>query len=107
MNTGPHANDAKNDAKPHAPGHEPADLSIRPHRMVHNRQPGALIVTTEHKTRLWGPAEVSEYLGISVNTLYQWRTRNYGPPARRVGRHLRYRPADVVAWFESLDPEVV
>jgi predicted DNA-binding transcriptional regulator AlpA len=62
-------------------------------------------VSTDVRTRLWGTAEVSDYLGISVNTLYQWRTRHYGPPGRRVGRHLRYRPAEVVAWFDALDPE--
>jgi predicted DNA-binding transcriptional regulator AlpA len=55
--------------------------------------------------RLWGPKDVAEYLGIPVQTLYQWRTRNYGPPARRAGKHLRYSPDDVVAWFESLPTE--
>jgi predicted DNA-binding transcriptional regulator AlpA len=64
-------------------------------------------VNTQQKSRLWGTAEVSDYLGISVNTLYQWRGRHYGPPCRRVGRHLRYRAADVVGWFEALDPESV
>lgn len=65
----------------------------------------APVSVTIEPRRLWSPAEVAEYLGVPVNTLYQWRTRNYGPPGRRVGRHLRYRAADVVAWYESLDPE--
>ncbi|SNR79850.1 transcriptional regulator, AlpA family [Haloechinothrix alba] len=55
--------------------------------------------------KLWTVEDVAEYLGIPVNTLYDWRTRNYGPPARRVGKYLRYRAEDVVAWFESLDTD--
>lgn len=51
-------------------------------------------------TPLWTIEEVSAYLRVPVNTLYQWRTRNYGPPGAKVGRYVRYDPADVVAWFE-------
>jgi predicted DNA-binding transcriptional regulator AlpA len=53
--------------------------------------------------RLWTVEDVSEYLGVPVKTLYQWRYLRYGPAAKRVGRYIRYRPSDVVAWFESLD----
>jgi excisionase family DNA binding protein len=53
--------------------------------------------------RLWTVEDVAEYLGIPVNTLYDWRTRGYGPAAKRVGKYLRYKAADVIAWFESLD----
>lgn len=52
--------------------------------------------------RLWGIADVSAYLGIPVNTLYQWRHQGYGPKGRRVGRHVRYDPADVRRWFAEL-----
>ncbi|MFI7079435.1 helix-turn-helix transcriptional regulator [Micromonospora sp. NPDC049903] len=37
---------------------------------------------------LWRIDDVSAYLRFPVQTLYQWRTRKYGPPAARVGRHL-------------------
>ena len=47
---------------------------------------------------LWTVDEVSTYLGVPVATLYQWRYRRTGPRAARVGRHLRYDPADVRAW---------
>ncbi len=50
---------------------------------------------------LWGPEQVSEYLGVPVPTLYQWKRSGYGPPVRRIGKHLRYSPAAVRAWFES------
>jgi predicted DNA-binding transcriptional regulator AlpA len=53
--------------------------------------------------RLWTVEDVSTYLGVPVKTLYQWRYHGYGPNARRVGRYIRYLPADVVTWFESLD----
>jgi excisionase family DNA binding protein len=49
--------------------------------------------------RLLWPGEVSDILGVPVATLYQWRRRSIGPPAIRVGRHLRYRPADLEAWL--------
>jgi len=47
---------------------------------------------------LWSPKQVAEYLGVPVQTIYQWRTRSYGPPGTRIGKHVRYRPADVEAW---------
>ncbi|MEV6845453.1 helix-turn-helix domain-containing protein [Actinoplanes sp. NPDC051411] len=49
--------------------------------------------------KLWEIEQVAAYLAVPVQTLYAWRKRNYGPPAGRVGRHLRYDPADVRAWF--------
>jgi excisionase family DNA binding protein len=55
--------------------------------------------------KLWGPKEVAEYLGIPVQTIYQWRTRGYGPPGRRIGKHVRYRPADVELWVAGLPTE--
>jgi DNA-binding transcriptional MerR regulator len=50
---------------------------------------------------LWDVDDVSRYLRVPVETLYQWRKRNYGPAAARVGRYLRYDPADVRAWFDA------
>lgn len=52
--------------------------------------------------QLWSVREVSEYLGVPVTTLYKWRSQRCGPPARRVGKHLRYRKVDVVVWVEQL-----
>jgi DNA-binding transcriptional MerR regulator len=51
--------------------------------------------------RRWTPDDVSEYLGVPVETLYTWRKRKYGPKAARCGKHLRYNPADVIAWFNA------
>ncbi|HEY1157899.1 MAG TPA: helix-turn-helix domain-containing protein [Arthrobacter sp.] len=51
--------------------------------------------------RLWGAQEVAEFLGVPVATLYVWRHRRTGPRGRKIGRHLRYRPADVHAWVQE------
>ncbi|MEV0216013.1 helix-turn-helix domain-containing protein [Micromonospora sp. NPDC050695] len=58
-------------------------------------------MTTSTTERLWSVTDVSAFLGIPVGTLYQWRHRRTGPRASRVGRHLRYDPADVRAWFNN------
>ena len=50
---------------------------------------------------LWTPIDVAAYLGVPVQTLYQWRRKGFGPPARRVGRHLRYEPNAVRVWFDA------
>jgi predicted DNA-binding transcriptional regulator AlpA len=49
----------------------------------------------------WNTQDVALYLGIPVKTLYNWRTANYGPKGVRVGKHVRYDPDDVVAWFNT------
>ncbi len=48
--------------------------------------------------RLWTIQDVSVFLGVPVATLYGWRHRGDGPPALRLGKHLRYVPDDVRAW---------
>jgi excisionase family DNA binding protein len=51
--------------------------------------------------RRWTVEDVAEYLGVPIKTLYKWRCQNYGPVGVRVGKHLRYDPEDVVAWFNA------
>lgn len=60
-------------------------------------------VMEQQAQRLWGVDDVAEFLGVPVTTLYQWRYQRYGPPGRRVGRYVRYDPAEVRAWFAALD----
>jgi excisionase family DNA binding protein len=52
---------------------------------------------------LWDIEQVATYLNVPKRTLYRWRTMGYGPPGRRVGRHIRYRASEVIEWFASLD----
>ena len=51
--------------------------------------------------RLWTVEETALYLQVPKATLYQWRYLGIGPKAGRVGRHLRYAPQDVRAWFRK------
>ncbi|MGI5519336.1 helix-turn-helix transcriptional regulator [Micromonospora sp. CA-259024] len=50
---------------------------------------------------LWSVDDVAAFLRVPVETLYRWRKVKYGPPAARIGRHLRYDPAEVRAWVRS------
>ncbi|MFS8101943.1 helix-turn-helix domain-containing protein [Lentzea alba] len=50
---------------------------------------------------LWGVEEVSAFLRVPIKTLYQWKWRCYGPPVSKVGKHLRYVPAQVRLWVEK------
>ena len=45
--------------------------------------------------------EVAQHLGIHPQTLKEWRRKNYGPPALRVGGQFRYRPDEVAAWLDA------
>jgi excisionase family DNA binding protein len=53
--------------------------------------------------RLWTVQDVSAFLGVPVGTLYQWRYMRVGPPAYRVGRHIRYDPSAVRTWLKTQD----
>jgi predicted DNA-binding transcriptional regulator AlpA len=48
--------------------------------------------------RLWTVDDVATFLGVPIKTLYQWRTKGYGPAGIRVGRYIRYRSQDVIEW---------
>ena len=54
-------------------------------------------------SRLWTIDDVACFLGVPVKTLYQWRTKQYGPKGKRVGRYVRYKPEDVMAWVDAAD----
>jgi hypothetical protein len=51
--------------------------------------------------RLWTIDDVSAFLRVPTATLYQWRHHRVGPPAFKVGRHLRYDPASVRTWLTT------
>jgi predicted DNA-binding transcriptional regulator AlpA len=50
---------------------------------------------------IWDADEVAAYLKAAKASLYRWRMLSYGPPARRIGRHLRYSAREVVGWFDT------
>ena len=50
--------------------------------------------------RMWTVQDVADFFDVPVRTLYEWRTKGYGPEGIKVGRHVRYFPEDVYAWAE-------
>lgn len=47
------------------------------------------------------PEDLSAIVVIPLATIHQWSHRGGGPPALKIGRHLRYRRSDVDRWLES------
>ena len=64
--------------------------------------PRTIPATANDDERLWSIAEVAHYLSVSKDTIYGWRKSGYGPPASKVGKHLRWRPVDVTDWIDRL-----
>ncbi len=48
--------------------------------------------------RLWSLEEAAAFLGKSPGALHTMRWRRIGPPSFKVGRHVRFRPEDVIGW---------
>lgn len=51
--------------------------------------------------RLAKPNEVAEYIGITEAALARTRYLGTGPAFLKLGRRVRYRWEDVIAWAES------
>lgn len=51
--------------------------------------------------RLLRIGQVSEWTGISENTLRFWRHKGIGPRSAKLGRRVVYREADVRAWIDA------
>lgn len=51
--------------------------------------------------------EVADYLRVPATTLAQWAHKGKGPKYSRVGRHTRYRWADVERWLDEQQPKQV
>jgi hypothetical protein len=51
--------------------------------------------------QLWSIQDVGHFLDVPVATIYQWRVRGEGPPATRMGKHLRFEPDIVRAWVSE------
>lgn len=47
------------------------------------------------------PADLAERLGVPLATVYGWNLTKTGPRYIRVGRHIRFRLEDVLAWERS------
>ena len=47
------------------------------------------------------PAELAERQRVPLETVYAWNRKGVGPQYMKIGRHVRYRVADVIAWEKS------
>lgn len=46
-------------------------------------------------------SQAAELLKLSCRTLQAWRPLGIGPPYVRVGRAIRYRRGDLIAWIKQ------
>ena len=66
-----------------------------------DRTQNVLTSSLDISSRLLSTEDVARILVVPVSTLYCWRYKGTGPKAYRVGKHLRYRLSDVMAWLEG------
>ncbi len=50
---------------------------------------------------LIGVEELAEYLGVPVQTIYDWRLSGKAPRAFKLGKHLRFSLLDVRDWLDA------
>lgn len=50
---------------------------------------------------LIGVEELAEYLGVPVQTIYDWRLSGRAPRAFKLGKHLRFAASDIAEWLEE------
>jgi|GraSoiStandDraft_16_1057320.scaffolds.fasta_scaffold2037510_2 excisionase family DNA binding protein len=47
---------------------------------------------------LWTVREVADYFRVPVSTVRRWNYDRSGPAFMKIGKHVRYVPAEVRAW---------
>jgi predicted DNA-binding transcriptional regulator AlpA len=55
----------------------------------------------DESTRHLSPAELAERYDLPLETIYSWNKARTGPRFMKIGRHVRYRLVDVIAWENS------
>lgn len=48
-----------------------------------------------------GIVQLAEEIGVPVRTIYNWRSKGYGPRGATFGKHVRFRRCDVERWIEQ------
>lgn len=46
--------------------------------------------------------DIAVIFKVPKETVYQWRKKRIGPPGFRIGKYIRYDPADVGAYVAQL-----
>ncbi|MER7787925.1 helix-turn-helix domain-containing protein [Streptomyces sp. NPDC097640] len=41
------------------------------------------------------PDDIADLFEVPLETVYQWRKKRIGPPGFRIGKYVRYDPADI------------
>jgi predicted DNA-binding transcriptional regulator AlpA len=47
------------------------------------------------------PKQLAHRIGVTEETLYNWRRRRQGPPFFKISGVIYYRPDDVSEWIRS------
>lgn len=75
------------------------------HRIGTRHGPRDTRHTTLLRPRLLTEAGTASYLGFHSHTLENWRSAGEGPRWKRLGRSIRYEPADLDAWVDAVAVE--
>lgn len=62
---------------------------------------GMASVFEHHGEKHLSPEDLAEREGVPIQTVYGWNKTRTGPSFMKIGRHCRYRLADVIAWEQS------
>jgi excisionase family DNA binding protein len=67
------------------------------------RPRGAHLKHTENNSTmdLIGVEQVASILGVSASTVRWWRQTGKGPRSARIGKHVKFKRADVEAWADA------
>jgi excisionase family DNA binding protein len=49
----------------------------------------------------FSPETLAAFFGVPVASVYAWRHKRTGPQGIKVGRHVRYRRAEVERWLKQ------
>ncbi|NSX37809.1 hypothetical protein HTS88_15605 [Pseudarthrobacter oxydans] len=55
---------------------------------------------TTHE-RLLGMQDIADRYGVPLATVRGWRTKNYGPKGIPIGKYVRHRLSECIAWEEA------
>ncbi len=63
-------------------------------------------MSSVQQQKLIGVEELAEWLGVATSTIYGWQLKGGGPTALKIGRLLKFRPADVEKWLRQQEVDV-
>lgn len=65
------------------------------------RRPKPAPAAPEAEEGMWTLQRTAAFLGKPPGTLYQWASRQYGPPSYKVGNSRMYMPSEVRKWLAA------